>query len=266
MDDSRPAGPPTTFATTRSASTGTASSSSSSSSTSTGLAPSSHSLPITSTTSMPAPATRMIKQRRVSLPGTSMSDDIVNAARASSGAVGGKDSRALSSHLGGSPAHNGWGMAFRDDLGLPINGASPSKPPPQHFLKETGDSSGYLASNSNNGGVEQGGSQPQPLSHQAPSSTPVTTRRRRATTVTAKTKTREFAVPADPIPPPPELQQQQAPASARTSCPDIAAPTALPTTLLAPHETVPSKPRKPRKRWTMEETQSLVDGCNKVST
>lgn len=27
----------------------------------------------------------------------------------------------------------------------------------------------------------------------------------------------------------------------------------------------PAKVRKPRKRWTMEETQALVDGCNKVS-
>ncbi|KAG8875434.1 hypothetical protein FRB98_007803 [Tulasnella sp. 332] len=260
MDDSMPAGPPTTFATTtRSAKT------SASTSTSTGLAPSSH-LPTISTTSMPSPTTRMIKQRRVSLPGTSMSDDIMNTTRVSTGGAGEKDLRSLSSNSGGGPAHNGWGMAFRDDFGLPTNGASPSKPPQQHFLEETGNRSGYFPSNSNSGSAGHGSNQAQSLPHQAPSSTPVTTRRRRATTVTAKTKTREFAVPADPIPPSPDLQQQSA--SARAPCPDIAASTTVPSAALAAQESsssgaAASKPRKPRKRWTMEETQSLVDGCNK---
>ncbi|KIO22129.1 hypothetical protein M407DRAFT_79549 [Tulasnella calospora MUT 4182] len=45
-------------------------------------------------------------------------------------------------------------------------------------------------------------------------------------------------------PPPPELSAAQGEPSSSNAGP-------------------PTKVRKPRKRWTMEETQALVDGCNK---
>ncbi|KAG9037634.1 hypothetical protein FRB95_004854 [Tulasnella sp. JGI-2019a] len=261
IEGSTPGGISTTSTTTtRSTAPSSIQSSASSPSSSTGLVSSSRSLS-TSTTSMPPSTTRMIKQRRVSLPGTSMLDDtmVMSTTRLSS-RLGGESKGSINPESGSDsrgPAVNGWGVTVHN---APTDNASSSNSQYQkHYIDNASNRSAAFPIGSNIGRRDD---QPQP--EQAPSSTPIVTRRRRATTVTAKGRTREFAVPANPVRPAAAQEQPAAPASTHVPTAEVAATTsAIKSQVDADPETSAAKPRKPRKRWTMEETQSLVDGCNK---
>lgn len=211
-----------------------------------------------STTAMAPP--RTMKQRRVSLPGSNPMQSIsarldrvngAGGAGAASYATGnGAEKR---SHMG--PPLTSWGVSFRDDSGLPpssMAGGSPS----------SGFSPDPSGSSSPSGGLSSYSNSPLPPTSNnaaAASESGVYTRRRRAATVTTRTRAKDFVAPADPSPPlPVPATPTSVNASASSSSSQL---TPVEVTSNGPPT---SKPRKPRKRWTMEETQALVDGCNKV--
>ena len=154
----------------------------------------------------PSTSTRSLKQRRVSLPGTSPLQSS-------------KAAEVNAKNVDYSP----W--SFRDEMGLPLvvamssvsAASTPSATSSASFTYPFIPPFTATSTTSSTSTSEQ----------------PRT--RKRANTTKSKSK-------PDTTPPPDDA----------SSTPD------------GPTFATQPKPRKPRKRWTMEETQALVDGCNKV--